>query len=136
MSFVLPVLYHWSPLDRREKIARRGLRASTPTLTEVFAAQATGNRNLRKSEGTETVKAVCLGTSPSHAWALSGGIWGKKGSVWDLWQVNLDTSDCVRFMPNDEGSRLGEVRVCGNIPKGRVWHVGQRTIGVRKWSLV
>lgn len=134
MSLALPVLFHWSPADRREKIIARGLRSSTPTLVETFSDKATGKRRLLASVGTETRKAVCLGTTPSHAWSLCGAIWGQRGETWDLWQVTLHTDDMAVTMPSDIGYRLGEIRVLNNIPKGRVWHVGSRTIGARKWS--
>lgn len=134
MSFALPVMYHWSPLGRRSKIIRSGLRASTPTIVDVYE-EAVGDRKLQKNCGVETVKAVCLGTSPSHAWSLCGAIWGAEGETWDLWQVSLGADDTVKILESNVGFRLGEVRVCNNIPKGRVWHVGSRTVGSRKWNV-
>lgn len=134
MSTALPVLFHWSPAERRVKITRNGLRPSTPTLVETFAG-AQGPRSLERSEGFTTAKAVCLGTTPSHAWSLCGAIWGHKDEVWDLWQVTLDTDDKTRIMENPySGYRLGEIRVLNHIPKSRIWHVGTRTVGSRRWS--
>lgn len=132
MSLALPVLFHWSPLDRRERIIRRGLRMSTPTLVETFRG-AEGPRRLQRATGFVTQKAVCLGTTPSHAWSLCGAIWGEQGEVWDLWQVCLHEDDQIRIYSHDtDGHRVGEVRVLNNIPKSRVWHVGTRTVGSRK----
>lgn len=80
-----------------------------------------------------TELGVCLGTSPSHAWSLSGGIWGERGSVWDLWQVLIGDDDEVHPL-SFYGNRLDEIRVLNRIPKSRLWHVGTRTVGSRKWS--
>lgn len=71
--------------------------------------------------------AVCLGTSPSHAWSLSGGIWADRESEWDLWQVSLDANDEVHPLPFF-GNRLEEVRVANRIPKSRVWYVATRKV--------
>jgi hypothetical protein len=116
MSLVLPVFYHWSPEASRKAIVRDGLRPTCPT--EVHG---------------ESQKAVCLGTSPSHAWSLCGALRATQGDVWDLWQVSLDEDDWTIPLPFF-GYRLEEVRVANRIPKGRVWHVGERTVGARRWS--
>lgn len=110
MSLVLPVFYHWSLAAHRPSIVRRGLRPSCPTSTRY----------------EESTLAVCLGTSPSHAWSLSGAVFAEKGDVWDLWQVGLDDGDEVHPLPFF-GNRLEEVRVLNRIPKRRLWLVGQRT---------
>lgn len=133
MSLALPSLYHWSPVDRRDSIVKRGLRPSTPTLTETFEEEGIGPRKLRPSNGFVTAKAVCLGTTPSGAWSLCGAIWGQRGETWDLWQVSLDADDTVKVL-EFEGFRLVELRVLNRIPKSRVWHVGTRVIGGRRWS--
>ena len=133
MALQIPSLYHWSPADRRERIAKRGLRPSTPTLIERFAEEGDGPWMLRPSRGVDTVKAVCLGTTPSHAWSLCGAIWGEQGETWDLWQVELDSSDLVKPM-DGHGNTFEELRVLNAIPKSRVWHVGSRTIGRQRWS--
>lgn len=114
---------------------KRGLRPSTPTHVERFADVGKGPRRLLPSLGCDTAKAVCLGTSPSHAWGLCGAIWGERGSTWDLWQVNLEEGDKVITMPSDAGHRLGEVRVLNRIPKSRAWLVGARTVGAQHWSM-
>ena len=115
MSLVLPPLFHWSPHTAHEGIRRRGLRPSCPTASA------------HHDEGT--VLAVCLGTSPSHAWWLSGNARDTCGGTWDLWQVILDEADDVHVLPSlgVDGHRLGEVRVANRIPKSRVWYVASRT---------
>lgn len=111
MSLVLPVFYHWSRTANRTRIQRTGLRPTTPTAGRF----------------DDTFKAVCLGTSPSHAWSLSGAIFGERGESWDLWQVTLDDGDEVHPLPI-LGYRLEEVRVANRIPKSRVWYVAARVI--------
>jgi hypothetical protein len=133
MSAPLHAVYHWSPTSRRKSIVRSGLLPRTPTLVEIFG-EPQGPRLLEPSDGFDTAKGICLGTSPSHAWSQCGAIWGEKGEVWDLWQVLLKNSDQTQFMSNPhDGSRLGEIRVINRIPKSRLWHVGSRTVGTRKW---
>lgn len=111
MSLVLPVLYHWSPSKHRAAIIRRGLRPTCPTATRF----------------DDSTLAVCLGTSPSHAWSLSGAVFGEKGEEWDLWQVTLDEGDEVHPLPFF-GHRLDEIRVANRIPKRRLWLVGTRAL--------
>lgn len=117
MSLVLPVLFHWSPVERRKQIIRHGLK---PTCAD-------GRLDGEGDEHAEIIRAVCLGTSPSHAWWLSGDVVADPGSVWDLWQVPLDEHDEVHPLPFF-GHRLQEVRVRNRIPKRRIWLVGQRTV--------
>lgn len=133
MSIRISELFHWSPADRRASIIKRGLRPSTPTLIEQFVEEGEGPFMLRPSKGVDTVKAVCLGTTPSHAWSLCGAIWGDRDETWDLWQVSLVAGDEIRVMPCDD-AELGEFRVLHRIPKSRVWHVGTRVIGPQRWS--
>lgn len=136
MSLVLPVFFHWSPASKRASIKRHGLRPTTPTYSPIGPPLPGGARECDPDDGT--VYAVCLGTSPSHAWSLSGAIFGERGQEWDLWQVVLDpgTDD----HPGDEvhplpffGNRLDEVRVANAITKDRLWLVGTREIGYRRW---
>lgn len=110
MSLVLPPLFHWSPTNRRPNITRRGLRPTCPTA----------------GRSDDTFAAVCLGTTPSHAWSLSGALFAERDETWDLWQVTLDQDDEVHPLPF-YGHRLGEIRVANRIPKRRLWLVGQRT---------
>lgn len=136
MSLVLPPLYHWSPAENRQRISRRGLKPTCPTSSPVGvplmgpAPEPRMGRPLRgqarEVDDEASVLAVCLGTSPSHAWSLSGALWAERGDVWDLWQVVLDEGDAVHPLPF-YGHRLDEFRVANRIPKSRIWLVGQRT---------
>lgn len=126
MSLVLPPLYHWAPSERRAGIIRRGLLPRTPTGVTIGPTFARTNRGPRPYDPDGTTVAVCLGTSPSHAWSLSGALCAERGAVWDLWQVTLDDGDEVHPLPF-WGYRLDEVRVANRIPKRRVWWVAERT---------
>lgn len=125
MSLVLPCFYHWSPAEYRAAIKRRGLKPTTPTAVPVSTPIPGYAARIVDPEASALM--VCLGTSPSHAWCLSGGIWAERGSTWDLWQVTLDVDDEVHPLPFF-GYRLDEVRVSNRIPKRRVWYVASRTI--------
>lgn len=110
----LPPLFHWSPLERRERIRAEGLRPYTdPTLTSAEGA-----------EWAMGCGVICFGTTPSAAWGLSGmlveGI-----ETWDLWQVNLEDSDEVHIRA-EFGPRIKEVRVRNPIAADRLWWVGER----------
>lgn len=129
MSLVLPVLYHWSPAECRNRIQRHGLRPTCPTAVATGLPMPGGARPV---DPEASVLAVCLGTSPSHAWSLSGALWAERGSVWDLWQVSLDHEDAVHPLPT-QGNRLDEIRVANRIPKRRIWLVGQREV-TTPWS--
>lgn len=87
-----------------------------------------------KGEEDASFYAVCLGTTPSHAWSLSGAISAAPRSQWDLWQVNLDDDDEV-YPSSFFGYRLGEIRVANRIPKRRVWFVATRRVPAhgRRW---
>ena len=126
MSLVLPVLYHWSPERCRKGIEKRGLRPTCPT-----AGAYTPEGWVAEDDDALTFNAVCLGTSPSHAWSLSGDLIAGYGETWDLWQVALDDDDAVHPLPF-HGWRLDEIRVANRIPKSRVWFVGSRTITDRR----
>lgn len=125
MSLVLPVLYHWAPTERRAGITRRGLIPRTPT-----GANFHPDGSLM-DDPTDSFLAVCLGTSPSHAWSLSGGITAGHGDSWDLWQVVLDDDDQVHPLPF-HGFRLDEIRVANQIPKRQVWYVATRVVSDRR----
>lgn len=126
MSLLLPVLYHWSRERSRKQIIRLGLRPTCPTSTRYSAAVIPGTVNGRWLSDDSAVM-VCLGTSPSHAWSLSGAIQGEPGETWDCWQVTLDVGDEVHPLPFF-GHRLDEIRVANRIPKSRIWMVGSRTV--------
>lgn len=130
----MPPLYHWSPVEHRESIKKRGLRPSCPTMRPIPilppVKPGARRRHLGDVPGEESALMVCLGLSPSHAWSLSGSIWSPRGSVWDLWQVVLDDDDFVYPLPF-LGHRLEEVRVGNRIPKSQVWYVASRTVQER-----
>lgn len=134
MSLVLPVLFHWAPIECRPGIIRRGLKPTCPTAVPMSAPIA-GTHHAREVDPEGTTLAVCLGTSPSHAWSLCGALFAERGSRWDLWQVTLDDGDEVHPLPF-WGHRLDEIRVANRIPKSRIWHVATRTVGARRWSAV
>lgn len=125
MSLVLPPLFHWSPVACRAKINKRGLRPTCPTAA-TFSPPIEGT-TIRYIDRDATVKAVCLGTTPSHAWSLSGAIFAERHSEWDLWQICLDEDDEVHPLPFF-GNRLDEIRVANRIPKSRVWFVATRKV--------
>lgn len=109
MSEVLGALYHWAPADRREDIFHHGLHPfSPPALT------------------SSTIGYVCLGTTPSAAWGLSGDMeWVQEIEDWDLWQVRLADGDHVTIR-SEWGPVLKEIRVFNVLAADRVWWVGQR----------
>lgn len=97
----IPPLYHWSPTVNRASIRRRGLRPTCPT----------GARGL----------AVCLGTSPVDAWALTPR---EPGVEYDLWQVHVADTPVHRVR---HWGRLAEVRVFRRIHQRGVQLVATRT---------
>lgn len=125
----LPPLYHWSPLSARAGIVRRGLKPTCATSCSMMPP-GDDHRGMHYDEDDEvfTFKAVCLGTSPIHAWALSGDISAEYGEAWDLWEVRLDDQDRV-FPHATIGGVLDEIRVANVIPKTRVLWVGERLHG-------
>lgn len=116
---LLPVLYHWSPRDRYHDIVTGGLKPfSEPTVSTVNDLNGT------------TVTGwpyICLGTSPSAAWSLSGDMdWTTEIEEWDLWQVRLSDDDEVHFRA-EFGASLKEIRVHNAIGPDRVWWVATRS---------
>jgi hypothetical protein len=111
---MLPALFHWSPTDRRKQIIRYGLRPGCrPTIGT--AKTVTDGRHM-----------ICLGTTPSAAWGLSGAMpWACDVDGWDLWQLQLVDTDEVHINPMG-GCVVEEVRVANRIPKSRIWWVGSR----------
>lgn len=110
----IPPLYHWSPADRRKQITRYGLRPGCrPTIGTV--STVTDGRHM-----------LCLSSSPSAAWGLSGAVGCRAVSGWDLWQVHLTDSDEVHILPT-WGAWVTEIRVANRIPKSRLWYVAHRS---------
>lgn len=124
VSLVLPNLYHWSPVARRGGITRYGLKPTCPTSVPIGVRLPGGAREV---DPEASAFCVCLGTSPSHAWSLSAGVWGTVGNWYDCWQVTLAEEDEVHPLPF-YGYRLEEIRVNNRIPKARVWHIGTRQV--------
>lgn len=126
MTMHLPDLYHWSPAANHKNIQKRGLRPTTETTVTMHPVPP----NIGHHEGDdklEGVLAVCLGTSASTAWGLSGAWSAELGSVWDLWQVVLTEDDEVHIR-TEYGPQAYEVRVLGKIPRSRIWYVGSRVV--------
>src|SRR4051794_20540121 len=116
---ILPPLYHWSPKERRSQIRKEGL---LPYSRTRFAPDDSGL--------AVGYPYVCLSTSPSQAWGLSGDIDHEfEYDEWDLWQVNLSDDDEV-FIRAEFGRTIKEVRVRNPVPPDRIWHVGVRHIPV------
>jgi hypothetical protein len=108
---ILHPLFHWAPTNRRQAIARRGLRInSSPTIN------------------SDRSGYLCFSQSPSQAWILSAAL-GQCGEEWDCWQVSLD-HDEVHVRPFF-GNRIEEIRVHNHIPKARCWLIGTRIVPAR-----
>jgi hypothetical protein len=115
-AVIIPVLFHWSPSERRREIEANGLQpyqlatvCSDPELTSPY---------------------ICFSPTPSRAWALSGAMdWVSEIDQWDLWQATLADRDhvCVR---SDFGPEIQEIKVYGSIPADRLWLVGSRGVPV------
>jgi hypothetical protein len=107
-------LYHWAPVARRKQIMRYGLLPGKRPTT---------------SSGGMGAPCVCLGDSPSWAWALSGGMPYTPDGEWDLWQTWLEALDEPVVLADHTGSRpsgIYEVRTEKRIYKRNVWWVGSR----------
>lgn len=130
---LLANLYHWSPSTAGRGILRHGLRPRTETVVAGHPVPPNLGHYVSEDEA-ETYRAVCLGTTPAAAWALSGMFSAEPGQVWDLWEVNLADDDEVHIR-TEYGPEMFEVRVLGSIPKSRCWFVGSRAVPARgsKW---
>jgi hypothetical protein len=122
-------LYHWSPAKARTGILRRGLLPRTPTSVAMHPVPDNLGHHM-SDDDLETHLAVCLGTTPGAAWALSGAWSGERGEPWDLWEVSLCDEDEVHIRC-EYGAELWEVRVLGPVPKGRLWFAGTRVVPQR-----
>lgn len=134
MTLTLPAGFHWSPERYRKNITKRGLRPTTETavwLRPWRPGIVVGHHTADLPE--QGLLTVCLGTSPSTAWALSGAITAEPGDVWDLWEIELDHHDEIHYRPTI-GTDLEEIRIANPIPRSRCWHVGSRTRGARRMT--
>lgn len=111
-------LFHWAPATRRKQITRFGLR---PRMRPTTVA----------SEGaTYKAPVICLGDSPSWAWALSGDMSYTPPGEWDLWQTALDLVTEPFLLPSiDRASGIHEIRTEHRIYKRDLWWVGSRVKG-------
>lgn len=116
-------LYHWSPTRVRGAIRRRGLKPTTET--SLCARPVVGVGHMEVDNEIETVLAVCLGTSPATAWALSGYFSAEVGESWDLWEIRLTDNDEIYVWPT-KGANIDEIRVINRIPRSQLWYVGTR----------
>lgn len=105
------LLFHWSPVERRAGIIRRGLEPGRLSVCNTWRAPYT-----------------CFADSPGWAWALSAGI-KKHHDEWDLWCVWSDRLTEYEEIPGDgsRGGRPHEIRVYHRIPKSALWFAGTRS---------
>ncbi len=132
---IIGPLYHWAPASRRAAIETTGLQPSSPpdpAPTQVEPAVV-------PTCALEPLRWVCLGFTPSGAWALSGATLDDAAGAgaWDLWQVTMPLrrpEDPVTIRP-EFGPVLREVQVAGPIEPGRLWLVGTRVrrVGGDPW---
>lgn len=107
----LPVLYHWSPTDRRKMIRSDGLKPfQSPTVCT----------------GEHVSPYLSLSPDPALGWNISGAMDWHECDDWDLWQVRLAEHDDVRISPHF-GPVIEEIKLYNPIPADRLWFVGQRT---------
>lgn len=117
--------YHWSPTARRKRINKVGLMP-----------------NMLSTDGLWKPPYICLASTPSLAWGLSGWM-GRPPHIaeWDLWQVYTGEQTGFEVLyfdgerTNTQGERLfffdqnnvKEIRVYERIYKRNVWYVASRT---------
>lgn len=109
----MPPLYHWSPAARRKQILRYGLRVAQRPVTH--------------ADSGFRAPYVCLGETPSWAWALSGKFADLPGA-WDLWQVNVNGKRGEVVDTYDDDHQWHEVRVHERIYKAQMWRVATREV--------
>lgn len=91
-------LYHWAPQDRRDSIAREGLKP-----------------RMKPTMNTLPCEGICLSADPSTAWTLSAGL--KPELEWDCWVVDLPINAEVHVLPYFHPGPI-EYRIHTDIP----WH--------------
>jgi hypothetical protein len=107
----IDTLFHWSPAERREDILKTGLQVYSPSVVH---------------SGEYRWPYICLGTTPSSAWGLSGDMeWASEIEQWDLWQVRIEEGDEITIR-GDFCPVIREVRVRNSLPPDRVWFVATR----------
>lgn len=129
MTALLGQMFHWSPIEVRPSIRKRGLKPTCPTAVAGRPVPPDLGHFVTEDE-LDGLPGVCLGTSPAVAWSLSGVWSAARGSVWDLWEVRLTVDDEVHVR-TEYGPEINEVRVLGRIPRSRCWHVGSRVVPMR-----
>lgn len=111
------MLYHWSPLERREAIRSEGLQPYRPPAVTVDPAQ----------QWAHGFGCICLAPDPARAWSLSGDMQRvSEIEQWDLWQIWLAATDEVRVRA-EFGDEVKEIRVFNPIPADRLWWVATRS---------
>jgi hypothetical protein len=109
----LRAMYHWAPVIRRKQIIRYGL--------------LPGKRPTTTQGDDRRIPYVCLGDSPSWAWALSGAMKYTPKGEWDLWMTWMDRiKDPVVHADPSRHTGLYEVRTEHRIYKRDIWYVGSR----------
>lgn len=115
--------YHWSPVENRKGIVRRGLLGKRMPVCTIQVLEMEGESEGEKEEVFRQ-PMICMGPTPLQAWILSGYLYGDEGSLWDLWQVMLEPED--ELVVIHAGNGVTEIRTPGPIPKRWVQLVGQR----------
>lgn len=106
------MFFHWSPIERRPGILRRGL----------LPGQWSRDRLWRPPY-------VCLSDRPSLAWGLSGGMDREDGPVaYDLWQVDLSEVSGYEEIYDDRYGTVKEVRVYERIYKRNLFYLATRQV--------
>lgn len=112
------LLYHWSPVERRNSILKKGLRISQKPEASCLEDWC--------------APYICFSDSPSLAWALSARFLNK-ASEWDLWMCWSNAGPLGKPIGRrDDLTFPTEYRVFENIPKKKLWLVGTRSHVSRK----
>lgn len=110
------LLFHWSPVSRRQSILKQGLvpGKGSPLWRDGFRAPY-----------------ICFCRTPSMAWCLSA-TQGKprKWDLWCVWSHHVESYKIKR--QNGRQWWKAEYRVPARIPKSRVWFVGTREYKSRR----
>ena len=107
----LTLLYHWSPVERRQGIRRQGLKPGSRSLNNLWRPPY-----------------VCLSPSPSQAWGLRGDTEIPEWDLWTVWSNRIGKHTIVR-----EDGAVKEYRVYERIYKRDLWFVGTRSATTSGW---